>query len=1095
MSYSSLHNHSMFSLQDALSSPEEIMERAKEIGLKAIAYTEHGNLYSAPYFEKLKSKYPDIRIIMGVELYECFDINIKDKNNKYFHLIALAKNEEGRKSLNKIITESELKGKYFKPRVDLNILKPYANNLIILTACLASKIAREQDYNKCIEYIQEYKSIFPYFYLEMQSHGHLQQAEYNKKILQLSKDTNTPFVITTDSHAAKKEQLYYQGKLVQIARDEDTMSETYEGCYIQSVEEIHEIMDSQIGKENVIIGLENTNKIVDMIDDVKVPFQEPQLPDYPLPEGFKTNREFLEHLVWNEGWYKRKFHLMSEEEQLKRKQRIEYEIDIIDKMGFCGYFLIVWDYVNYCRKNNIPVGAGRGSGGGSIVCYCLTITALDPIKYNLIFERFLNIERISMPDVDLDFADREKVIEYLMNKYGDNRVCQILNFSYITPVIAIKDVGRILKDEEGKPLFTSYEINQIAKLFTERDFDECFKVNAEAISKYNLEKHKQLFDIARVLSGRVRHVSTHAGGVGIVNTDITDYMPMKLGDKGEHVIQVDKVIVEEIGIIKFDILGLTTLSIVNGVKKRVGLTDWDIDPNNDEFLADKKMFELLQSGKTNNVFQVESQGMKDLLTRLKPTSLEDVSAVLALYRPDSMSYLEDYIYYKHHPDEIKYIHEDMKPILNTTYGQMIYQEQLMEIVRQFGGRTYGGADKFRKGIGKKDPELVKQESDKLYEEIKQNGYDKKLAKFISDELKEKGKYMFNKSHSMLYAVLTLQTASLKVHYPVEFYCEVFNACEGDNGKLNKYIVEAQELGIEILPPHINKSDYKFDIVDGKILFGLNYINGIGEKVVQSIIEERNKNGKFKGLDDFLNRVNNITSAQMVMLIKSGAIPTKNKHNMLLRYADRYLRINQEYKPYSDVKTLPTLLELKTKWGIDTDVIKDKEERLRLYNQKRRIEYETVKYQEWLERQERQKQKAIEEFKKKYMQDEHLWEFEALSIFLKDNPFKDIVQYNSENFYECEEGDECVILGIISRIQKKKDRYKRDYAFINVYESNGLLEGVAWSSVYSKYLDLIKKDNKLAFYAEKSGKDMFIIKKIKTIEEWIADRKLNDVVNL
>jgi len=304
----------MFSLQDALSSPEEIMERAKEIGLKAIAYTEHGNLYSAPYFEKLKSKYPDIRIIMGVELYECFDINIKDKNNKYFHLIALAKNEEGRKSLNKIITESELKGKYFKPRVDLNILKPYANNLIILTACLASKIAREQDYNKCIEYIQEYKSIFPYFYLEMQSHGHLQQAEYNKKILQLSKDTNTPFVITTDSHAAKKEQLYYQGKLVQIARDEDTMSETYEGCYIQSVEEIHEIMDSQIGKENVIIGLENTNKIVDMIDDVKVPFQEPQLPDYPLPEGFKTNREFLEHLVWNEGWYKRKFHLMSEEE-------------------------------------------------------------------------------------------------------------------------------------------------------------------------------------------------------------------------------------------------------------------------------------------------------------------------------------------------------------------------------------------------------------------------------------------------------------------------------------------------------------------------------------------------------------------------------------------------------------------------------------------------------------------------------------------------------------------------------------------------------------------------------------------------------------
>jgi DNA polymerase-3 subunit alpha len=354
--------------------------------------------------------------------------------------------------------------------------------------------------------------------------------------------------------------------------------------------------------------------------------------------------------------------------------------------------------------------------------------------------------------------------------------------------------------------------------------------------------------------------------------------------------------------------------------------------------------------------------------------------------------------------------------------------------------------------------------------------------------------MFNKSHSALYGVITLQTAYLKAHYPVEFYCEVFNACEGDNRKLNKYMVEAQELNIKVLPPHINNSDYKFDVNNGNILFGLNSINQVGEKVVQNIIEERNKNGKFKGLDDFLNRVS-CTSAQIVMLIKSGSLPTKDKNNMLLRYATKYSEVDNVYKPYTDVKTLPTLLELKTKWGINTDIIKDKTERLKLYNNKRKIEHETIKYQEWVLEQQKKQQQQMEEFKERYMTNEQFWEFEALSIFLSNNPFSDITQYNNEDFYECEAGDECVIIGIISRIQKKKDRYKRDYVYINVYESNGLLEGIAWSSIYSKYIDLIKKNNKLAFYSEKAGEDTFIIKKIKTIEEWIKDRELENVINL
>lgn len=1091
---SSLHNHSMYSLQDGFGTPKEMLDRARDIGLKGFAITEHGVAYSWTYFDKLKKEYPEIKMIYGVEFYECFDINIKDKDNKYFHLIALAKNEQGRKSLNELITKSEFEGKYYKPRVDLNMLKPHAKNLIILSACLASKIAREDDYGKCIEYVNEYKSIFPYFYLEMQSHKHNDQQVYNKKIIELSKETGTPFVITTDSHVAVKEHLKYQARHVQIARDSDTMSELYEGCYIQSDDEIHEIMDNQIGKENVDIGLKNTDIIADLIEIVNMPFQSPQLPTFPLPEGYNSNKEYLQHLTQDIGWFTRGYDKRTSEEQKIRQERLEHELEVIDEMGFCGYFLIVWDYINFCKENGYPVGAGRGSAGGSIVCYLLGISALDPIDYNLIFERFLNKERVSMPDIDLDFAYKELVIEYLMKKYGEMRVCQVLNLASITPVVAIKDVGRVLKDENGKPLIPSATINSIAKLFTEKEFDKCIELNGDLIKKYNSEVYKELFDIARMLSGRTRHVSTHAGGVGIVDTSINDYMPMKLGDKGEHVIQVDKIMIEEIGIIKFDILGLKNLIIIDGVKKRIGLSDWDLDPNNPKFLNDEKMYQLLQSGKTNNVFQVESQGMKDLLIRLQPTSLEDISAVLALYRPDSMSYLEDYIYYKHHMNEIKYIHEDMRLILETTKGQMIYQEQLMDIVRKFGGRTYGGADKFRKGIGKKDPELVKKESNKLYKEIKNNSYDEEIAKIISDDLRSKGSYMFNKSHSALYGVITLQTAYLKAHYPVEFYCEVFNACEGDNGKLNKYLVEAQELGIQVFPPHINKSDYKFDVDNKNILFGLNSINQVGEKVVQNIISERNLNGKFEGLDNFLNRMQ-CSSAQVVMLIKSGALPTKDKNNMLLRYADKYIKIDKEYKPYSDVKSLPTLLELKTKWCINTDIIKNKEERLKLYNEKRKLEHETIKYQEWLKQQNEAKENSIREFKEKYMQNQQFWEFEALSIFLSNNPFNDIVQYNNEDFYDCGVGDECVIIGIISRIQKKKDRHKRDYAYINVYESNGLLEGIAWSSVYSKYLDLIKKNNKLAFYAEKSNEDTFIIKKIKTINDWIDDRKLNNIIHI
>lgn len=688
---SSLHNHTEYSVLDGFSHPEEYLKRAQEIGLKAFAVTEHGNSYSWIYFDKLKKKYPEVKMIYGVELYECFDMEVQDQDSKYFHLVALAKNEKGRIALNEIVTESNFKGFYYKPRTDLNHLKPYANDLIILSACLASKLSRESDFEKCVNYVNEYKSTFPNFYLEMQSHKSEDQEFYNQKILKLSQFTNTPFVITTDSHAATKEDLYYQSYHVRIARDDETMGELYEGCYLQTDEEIHETMDCQIGYENVDIGLKNSDVIADLIENVSMPFQPPQLPTFPLPDGFDDNYSYLIHLC-DVGWKKRGIDKMSDEDIRVRKERLNYELSVIHQMGFDGYFLFVWDFIKWARENDVYTGPGRGSGGGSIVDYLLCISELDPITYELIFERFLNPERVSMPDIDTDFSDRERVVQYLTDKFGEERVCQVINFSYITPVVAINDVGRVL----GIP----YNItSKISKKFVFDTFEECMRNNPTIREQYI--EHRELFDIASKISGRVRQVSIHAGGVGIVDTKITDYMPMKIGSKGEHVIQVDKKNIEDIGIIKFDLLGLaTTLNTIKYAIKYANIDPWEIDVNNPDFLKDQNMYKLLCSAKVDGVFQVESQGMKDLLLRLQPSSLEDVSAVLALYRPDSMGALDEYIECKHGRKTVEYIHPDMKPILENTYGCMIYQEQLMEIVRKFGGRTYGGADKFRKAIGR-----------------------------------------------------------------------------------------------------------------------------------------------------------------------------------------------------------------------------------------------------------------------------------------------------------------------------------------------------------------------------------------------------------
>lgn len=1078
--YSSLHNHTYYSLLDGYGSPKEMLDRAKEIGLKAFAVTEHGNVYSSIYFDLIKKDYPDIKMIYGCELYECEDITVKDKDNKYFHLICLIRNEQGRKDLNKVITKSNFEGFYFKPRCTVEDIKPYAENFVISSACLASKLARESDFEKCIEYVNEYKEAFPHFFLEMQSHSHRDQRLYNQKILELSKRTNTPFIITTDSHAPKKEDLYYQDKLIQIGRkssnnDKNAIenSEIYEGCYMQSEDEIHKIMDSQIGYENVCLGLENTNKVADLIENVDMPFQKPQLPTFPLPDGYRDNNEFLWHLV-RQGWKDRGYDNLSEAEQQVRRTRLNYEMGIIHSMGFDGYFLFVWDFIKAAEKLGIEVGKGRGSAAGSLVCYCCHITDIDPIKYGLIFERFLNPERVGLPDIDTDVGNRDAIIDYLVDKYGEERVCQIINYSYITPTVAITDVGKILG-------FPYNQMQKLSQKFTSDKWDDCMKANPNLLA--DNPQYADLFDIAKHLSGRVKTVSIHAGGVGIVDTTINDYMPMKIGTKGEHVIQVDKHYVEDIGIVKFDLLGVATLNLVKEIKDDLHLDPWDYDINNPEFENDRATYELLASGKTNGVFQVESAGMKDLLIRLKPKleqlDFEVISVILALYRPDSMGALDEYVEMATGGSRPPSIHPDMDEILKDTNYCMIYQEQLLDIVKKFGGRTYGGADLFRKAIGKKIVELVQKESEILRGEIVANGYSKEIADKIADELASKGGYLFNKSHSFSYAVLCFETAWFKAHYPTYFFKALFNQNKDKAGAINKYILDARYFNVDIMPPNINHSGMNFTVDKDKVLFGLSAIGGIGESLSKQIIEERENNGIYKSFDDLIQRLS-LGKASIIALIKSGAIPCKNKREKLISY------LKSEYQPlkFSEVQSLPTYKKLEEDWNINLKkyvisssgkrIVYDKEALLTEYNRLKKIQFE--------ENQKIRFQKYIDD-NKKYLEDEQFWEFQTLQVFINDNPFDAAYTFLTP-FEDVPDGEKCTLVGIIAKVQKKKDKNGKQFAYINIYSSFGLVEGIVWHSQLKEYEDLVKKGQQVAILCKKDSEEKVIVEKLKPYSKWL-----------
>lgn len=1056
---------------DGFSSPEENLKRASELGLKAIAITEHGEVTSWPYYSELKDKYPDVKLLYGIEAYECEDREVKDKNSKYWHLIIIAKNEAGRQTVNRLSTLGHLHGFYSRPRITKeDIAKEDTNNLIILSACLASRLSKTDDYDTCVKLVQEYKSLFPHYYLEVQAHANSEQAKYNQKIMRLANDTHTKVVVTNDVHAATKEALYYQDYFLRIAHDTETAAEIYEGCYFMSRREQHEVLDGQIGYDAAEWCINNTDEIADLCDYVDMPWHEPELPKIEIPPQYSNSAAYLKDLV-KEGWKKRGIDKFDVEKQKIYRKRVDDELFVIEKKDFCDYFLILVDYINWCKKNDVIVGPGRGSAAGSLVCYLIGITQLDSIKYELDFGRFLTIERKDLPDVDVDVSDRAKVVEYLTRKYGEDRVVQVMNIVYTTPVTSIQDVGKVLG-------FPYAEIRKISEKFVQKTWKDCLEANPEVAEN---PRYKELLDIAEHINGRPRGYGIHAGGVIVCRHPYYEYIGIRHGADGEHVISVDKVMDEKIGLVKFDILGVASLVAIDEAKREDNIPDWEIDINNPEFENDKASYDLICSGRTDNLFQIESSGMKDLVAQLQPRSIEELSALIALYRPDAMPSIPTYVDCKYHPEHIHYFHPDMEPIFRSTYGVNIYQEQSMKLTKVFGGRSDAGADRMRKCLAKKKPEKVKEEVELLHDEILANGYDKATAEYICNELSTKGGYGFNASHSQAYAVICLQTAYLKAHHPLAFFKAMLNLNKAKVGKVNKIMVDARSFDIQILPPSINRSGMDFTVSNGKILFGLSAIGGIGNTLAETIIAERDRNGKFKGLDDFTSRVR-ATKAQIIALVKSGAIPTKNKRIFL----EKYIASGLEQSEFKPVSTLPTKAVLLSKWDIDTEHYKvgkkvDKENVLRIYNEKRRVVHETEKL--------KKKEAYMAEQSEKYLKDEQFWEFQTLQTFIIDkNPFEKAYEY-IKDFSELETGDSCVLVGIIAKIQKKKTKTGMQFAFVNLYSGDGIIELTVWPRILSDYQDLIVKGSQVAVLGKKEDESHVIANDFKPYKQWLHDREI------
>ena len=892
MEFTHLHVHTEYSLLDGSSKIKELVHRAKELGMDSLAITDHGVMYGAIEFYKAALA-EGINPILGCEVYVApgsrFDREAAkgaEDDSRYHHLVLLAENDEGYQNLVKIVSKGFTEGFYYKPRVDYEVLRTYSKGVIALSACLAGVVPyflRRGLYEEAKKEALILQDIFGKgnFFLELQDHGIPEQQTVNTGLLRMSKDLSIDLVATNDVHYIYDTDAEAHDILLCIqtgkkVADEDRMR--YEGgqYYLKSAEEMAELFP--YARE----AIENTHKIAERCH-VEIEFNHYKLPHFEVPEGF-TSEGYLRHLC-QEGLVHR-----YGEEAGKYQKRLDYELDTIVTMGFVDYFLIVWDFIKYAKDHGIPVGPGRGSAAGSLVAYSLNITDLiDPIRYNLIFERFLSPGRVTMPDIDVDFCyeRRPEVIDYVTKKYGADHVVQIVTFGTMSARMVIRDVGRVLDypyayvDSVAKAIPMELGIT-IAKALT---------MNPELKRLYESDDQaKKLIDMSMRLEGLPRHTSIHAAGIVIAPQPVDDFVPLSRAADGNITTQYTMVTLEELGLLKMDFLGLRTLTVIqNAIGGRFDVHDIDYD--------DPEVFDMIGKGQTEGVFQLESAGMRNFMKELKPRNLEEIIAGISLYRPGPMDFIPHYIKGKNNQDSIRYDCPELEPILSPTYGCIVYQEQVMQIVRELAGYNNAQSDDIRRTMSKKKIEkMAKEKNDVIYGNEERGidgcikrGISEEVAKKIYDDMTDFAKYAFNKSHAAAYAVVSYQTAYLKCHYPVEFMAALMTSFMEHTGKITEYIMTCRQMGIEILSPDINEGDYRFTPYEGNIRYGLAAIKGVGRPVIDEIVEERKAGGPYVNLKDFCTRLSgrSVNKRTVESFIKAGALdclPGTRKQKMLV-YAD------------------------------------------------------------------------------------------------------------------------------------------------------------------------------------------------------------------
>ena len=896
MAFVHLHTHTEYSLLDGSNKITEYVARVKELGMDAAAITDHGVMYGVIDFYK-EATAQGIKPIIGCEVYVApgsrFDKESHLDEERYYHLILLAENNTGYHNLLKISSIGFKDGFYYKPRVDREVLEKYHEGTICLSACLAGEVQKKLQYGQydaAKEAALWHEKTFGKgnYFLELQDHGIPEQKLVNQQLLRMSQETGIPLAATNDCHYTRAEDAEAHDVLLCLQTGKRLSDENrlrYEGgqYYVKSEEEMRELFPYAPQ------ALDNTQKIADRCH-VEIKFHDQKLPKYPVPEGY-TSDSYLTGLC-EEGFRER--YPKATKEQ---KERLEYELSVIRKMGYVDYFLIVWDYVNYCRQNGIAVGPGRGSAAGSVVAYSLKITNIDPFKFDLIFERFLNPERVSMPDIDMDFdvERRGEVIDYVMNKYGKDHVVQIITFGTMAARGAIRDVGRVMD-------LPYAFVSNIAKLIPqEKDMtiEKALSVSKDLKQMYDSDEQvKNLIDMSRRLEGLPRNASMHAAGVVISAEPIVENIPLSRSQDGTLTTQFVWTTVEELGLLKMDFLGLRNLTViqntVNIIKANQGISI-DIDKID---LEDRKVYDSLSTGKNEGVFQLESAGMKSFMKELRPTCLDDLMAGIALYRPGPMDFIPQYIKGKNHSEEIHYDCPKLEPILKSTYGCIVYQEQVMQIVRDLGGFSMGQSDEVRRAMSKKKLEVMERERKAFVygseeEHVKgciANGISEQVSNKIYDELIAFANYAFNKSHSAAYAVVTYQTAWLKYYYPVEYLAALMTSVIDDQPKVSEYIQAAREMKIPVLPPDINEGQWGFSVNGKSIVYGLSAIKGVGKNVIENLVAEREKNGPFTSMTDFCTRLGDsqLNKRMMENMIKAGAFDSLGGNRK--QYLQVYTRI-------------------------------------------------------------------------------------------------------------------------------------------------------------------------------------------------------------